>query len=339
MSGRLRTLFVLAEVRGRLDLFDRLLEKVRESDADAVAVVGDLGAPWSKPSVHRKALQMLARTETPAFWVPGWWDGPLREYLPASSSIELVHPSLHAVHGTAAMGPGNVLFAGMGGLIDDDPRALTGEHVLVHYPGFEVERRFKVIDEPDVQQKVFLFATPPAHKGLGTGGSEIVAEVVKSYRPRVAVVAGERAGHVSLGTTLVVWPGRAEIGWHGLVDLHARTVLFRRLVDVREEESLLERAARVLHDPDESDPPRSPEIIERDDGYVLELRAAGLRRDRIEIELVDGELQIHADLGRGRIFDRRIRLPATDAEQVTAKLLDDTLTISMPKAPVSRRGR
>jgi hypothetical protein len=340
MSGRLRTLFVMAEIRGRLDLLGRLLDKLRESGADAVAVVGDLGAPWSKPSVHRKALQMLAQTETPAFWVPGRWDGPLREYLPESSSIELVHPSLHGVHGAAAVGPGNVLFAGMGGLIDDDPHALAGEQLLVHYPGFEVERRFKLIDAPDVQQKVFLFSTPPAHKGLGTRGSEIVAEVVKTYRPRIAVVAGERAGHLPLGTTLVVWPGRAEIGWHGLVDVRARTVFFRRLVEVREEESLLARATRVVHRPRKSDPPRSPEMTERDDAYVLELCAPGLQRDRIEVELVGGELQIDADLGRDHNLGWRIPLPAaTDPEEVAAKLLDDTLTVSMPKAqPSAGRG-
>jgi hypothetical protein len=340
MAGRLRTLFVLAEIRGRLDLFGRLLDKLRESDADAVAVVGDLGAPWSKPSVHRRALQMLAQTETPAFWVPGRWDGPLRAYLPESSSIELVHPSLHGIHGTAAVGPGDVLFAGMGGVIDDDPRTLAGENVLIHYPGFEVERRFKVIDAPDVQQKVFLFATPPAHKGLGTRGSEIVAEVVKTYRPRIVVVAGERAGQLSLGKTLVVCPGRAEIGWYGLVDVRARTVFFRRLVEVREEESLLVRATRVLRDPDDSDPPRPPQISERDDAYLLELRAPGLQRDRIEIQLGGDELHIHADLGRGRVLDRRLDLPAaTDAEEVTAKLLDDTLTISMPKAQPASAGR
>jgi Icc-related predicted phosphoesterase len=91
MAGRLGTLFVLAEFRGRLDLFGRLLDKLRESGADAVAVVGDLGAPSSTPSVHRRALRMLAQAETPAFWVPGRWDGPLRDYLRESSSIELVH--------------------------------------------------------------------------------------------------------------------------------------------------------------------------------------------------------------------------------------------------------
>jgi uncharacterized protein len=340
MAGRLRTLFVLAEIRGRLDLFGRLLDKLRESGADAVAVVGDLGAPWSKPSVHRRALQMLAQAETPAFWVPGRWDGPLRDYLPESSSIELVHPSLHGVHGTAAVGPGDVLFAGMGGVIHDDPRTLAGENVLIHYPGPEVHRRFKVIDAPDVQQKVFLFATAPAHKGLGMRGSEIVAEVVKTYRPRIVVVAGERAGQLSLGKSLIVWPGRAEIGWHGLVDVRARTVFFRRLVEVREEESLLARAARALHGPKGSDPPRSPQISERDDAYLIELHALGLQRDRIEIELAGRELQIHAELGWGRVLDRRMELPAaTDAEKVTATLLDNTLTISMAKALPASTGR
>jgi HSP20 family molecular chaperone IbpA len=109
---------------------------------------------------------------------------------------------------------------------------------------------------------------------------------------------------------------------------------------VREEESLLVRATRVLHDSDDSASQPSAQISERDDAYLLELRAPGLQSDRIGIQVDGGELKIHADLGRGRILDRRLDLPAaTDAEEVTAKLLDDTLTISMPKAQPASTGR
>ena len=38
--------------------------------------------------------------------------------------VGIVHPAVHGVHGTAALAPdGHVVFAGLGGTIDDDPDA------------------------------------------------------------------------------------------------------------------------------------------------------------------------------------------------------------------------
>jgi Icc-related predicted phosphoesterase len=67
-----------------------------------------------------------------------------------------------------------------------------------------------------------MFATPPAHKGLNRPGSEAVAELVGTYRPRVVVCGGDSLIE-SLGTSLVVAPGSLGPGQYAIADLHAKT--------------------------------------------------------------------------------------------------------------------
>ncbi|MGZ4357115.1 MAG: Hsp20 family protein [Gaiellaceae bacterium] len=367
MTRRLRRLLVLGEIRGRTDTLQRLLGRAFDANADAVAVVGDLGAPWSKPSVHRAIIRALGEAARPAFWVPGRWDGPLRDYLPEAMGMEVVFPCLRGIHGTAAFGAGDVLFAGMGGVIEDDPSTLQGEDVLIRYPGWEVERRLRVINALDAPQKVFLFATPPAHKGLHTPGSQVLAELIKTHSPKLVIVAGEHPSRELLGKTLVVCPGRAQIGAYALIDLTDLRVSFRRLVEVGDEESLRIKATRVRQEcadatptsrlkrtaaliggilTRESDEEQGPAgaLVERDGRYVFETCLPGLDRDALEIELIDDELRMIGELnGRGRRhirrgenrkrrFARHLPLPAgTDPESVEAKLLDETLTITIPR--------
>jgi uncharacterized protein len=128
------------------------------------------------------------------------------------------------VHGTVALGPGDVLFAGMGGEIADDPETIGAEEALVRCPGWEVEYRLKVIREFDAQEQVFLFTTPPAHKGLREPGSEVLAELIKTYNPRLVIVGGEEPAEEELGRTLVVCPGRLDRGHYAVVDLDTRSV-------------------------------------------------------------------------------------------------------------------
>jgi Icc-related predicted phosphoesterase len=78
---------------------------------------------------------------------------------------------------------------------------------------------------------VFLFATQPAHKGLHRAGSEALAVLISTYRPRLAIVPGDAVAETRLGTTLVVHPGRLEQGEYALIDLHDRSVQPRMLVD------------------------------------------------------------------------------------------------------------
>jgi len=167
--------------------------------ADAAGVVGDLG--------------------TPTYWVPGITDAPVRRYLLEPYNMVVAFPHLHGVHGTVALGPGPVAFAGMGGDLVDDPRTIRMEEALLRYPGWEAEYRLKALAELRDHAKVLLFKTPPAHKGLGTPGSRVLAELIKTYNPRVAVIAGESPGRTLLAKTHIVSPGRIDRGDYALIDL------------------------------------------------------------------------------------------------------------------------
>jgi Icc-related predicted phosphoesterase len=224
MAQGIRKLVAVSGVGGEVEALERLLGEVPRDTVDALAFAGDLGAPWSKPETYRAIFRVLGEADRPAFWVPGPTDAPLRDYLRESYNMEIAFPFLRGVHGTAALGPGDVLFCGMGGEISDDPETMRDEEALVRYPAWEVEYRLKVIREFDPREQVFLFTTPPAHKGLHEPGSEVLAELIKTYNPRVAIIAGDEPAQEELARTLVVCPGRLDRGDYAVVDLRARSV-------------------------------------------------------------------------------------------------------------------
>jgi Metallophosphoesterase, calcineurin superfamily len=79
-----------------------------------------------------------------------------------------------------------VVFAGMGGEISDDPDTPRDERERLRYPRWEAEYRLKVLGLLDYNELVMLFASAPAHKGRDVPGSEAVAELVGTYRPRLS---------------------------------------------------------------------------------------------------------------------------------------------------------
>lgn len=224
MPKHAQTLLTLGSINGAVEVLERVLEDVVDKPVDAVAVVGDLAAPLRKPETYRDVFKALGEAGKPTFWIPGSMDAPLSDYLRESSNIELVYEHLRGVHGTAAVGPDHILFAGIGGEIVDDVDAVRSEEALIRYPGWEAEYRLKVIREFKDYPKVLLFTTRPAHKGLHEQGSETVAELINTYKARIAVVAGEEGTEERLGTTLVVSPGRVDQGSYALVDLHKLSV-------------------------------------------------------------------------------------------------------------------
>jgi uncharacterized protein len=161
--------------------------------------------------------------------VPGAADAPYDKYLRESYNLELVYPHLRDVHGTFAIGPGQVLFAGMGGELSDDPETTRLEDDRLRYPAWEVEYRLKTIRELKDHQKVFLFTTQPAHKGLHGAGSTTLAELINTYEPVIAIVAGDGVAEGRLGKTLVVYPGRLDQGQYALIDLHDLSIDARTL--------------------------------------------------------------------------------------------------------------
>jgi Icc-related predicted phosphoesterase len=166
----------------------------------------------------------LARTQRPAYWVPGPGDAPIGAYVREASAIERIHPTLRGLHATAAFAPGgHVVLAGLGGEIDDHPDGQRDEDARLRYPRIEAEYRLKLLDELGEHERVLLFWSRPAHKRLDPGGSEAVAELVNTYRPRLVIVGGAR-GSEQLGTSLVVAPGSLCDGDYAVVDLRRGSV-------------------------------------------------------------------------------------------------------------------
>jgi Icc-related predicted phosphoesterase len=222
-TGRVRRILAAAEPRGDIGRLTQLLELTATTGADAIAMLGDLTADGDTKA-YRDVFKALGAARVQTFWVPGPRDAPLAAYLRESSNLEAVFPFLHGVHGTIALTPDYVLFAGMGGEIVDDPDAKRGEEAMLRYPGWEVEYRLKIIREFKDRRMVFLFTTPPAHKGLGAPGSEVLAELIKTYNPRLVFVRGEGVAEERIGKSLVVSPGRLDQGEYALVDLYELTV-------------------------------------------------------------------------------------------------------------------
>ena len=222
--AHIRKLLALGSIRGAVEPLEQLLEGVSDMEVDVVTVVGDLGAAWSKGDTYRAIFKALGRTAVPAFWVPGPNDAPISEYLRESYNIEVVYPQLHSVHGRATVGPSNVVFAGMGGEIVDDPDTIRSEEALLRYPGWEAEYRLKAIEELDPPERVLLFTTRPAHKGLHEAGSEALAELIKTYNPKLAIISGDGATEERLAKTLVVCPGSIEQGIYSVIDFRDLSV-------------------------------------------------------------------------------------------------------------------
>jgi uncharacterized protein len=225
--NRVTKILCAAGPRDANSAVEHLVEAARRrEDVHAVALVGDLGT--GDPAAYRALFRLLASTELPTYWVPGPGDAPIDHYLREAYNVEVVFPSLRGVHGTMAFAPGPVLFAGFGGDVSDDPDAAREESARLSYPRWEPEYRLKLVRELAEHELVLLLATPPAHKGHGSTGSEALAELVGSYRPRLVVCGGEQRTE-TLGRSLVVAPGRLADGHYAVVDLHSRDVEFAEL--------------------------------------------------------------------------------------------------------------
>jgi Icc-related predicted phosphoesterase len=224
-TGRVRRILAAAELRGDIARLTQLLELAQSTDAEAIALLGDL-THGGDTKAYRAIFKALGAARLQTFWVPGPRDAPLASYLRESYNLEAVFPFLHGVHGTIALTPDYVLFAGMGGEIVDDPETERDEQTALRYPGWEVEYRLKVIDAlTHDYPKVFLFTAVPAHKGLGQPGSEVLAELIKTHNPGVALVAGGQGVRKELlANTLLVLPGSLGVGECATVDLQHRAV-------------------------------------------------------------------------------------------------------------------
>lgn len=222
---RVRRILCAADPHGAGQMLDPLMDVAEDRDVQAIAVVGDLSGDEHKTETYRSLFRALGEAGRPAYWVPGAGDAPVDDYLREAQNMEVVFPHLHGLHGTLAFAAGDLLFAGIGGEISDDPDEPRQEQDRLCYPRWEAEYRLKLLGELDEHQLVLLFATHPSHKGHGTPGSEALHELVATRRPRVVVCGGER-GSEMLGRSLVVSPGSLRDGHYAIVDLLAHEVEF-----------------------------------------------------------------------------------------------------------------
>jgi Icc-related predicted phosphoesterase len=231
--ARLTTIICAADPAGSEEAIAAVIGAAEHHDAGAIAVVGNLGAPGNGPERLRAVFRALGRSDRPAYWVPGPQDAPVGAYLREAHNTEVVFPAVHGVHGTAALSPGSdVLVAGIGGDVSDDPEAPREEVDRLRYPRWEAEYRLKIMNELPELERVLLFHSHPMHKGLRTEGSEAVAELIGTYRARIAVCGGERRTAM-LGTTLVVAPGSARDGHYAVVDVQRREAELGELASAR----------------------------------------------------------------------------------------------------------
>lgn len=221
MVRRVTRILCIAEPRGSAESVEHLLAAAPDLGIGAIVLIGDLGGGPDRAASYRRVLYALATGDCPAFWVPGFGDAPIEDCLREAHGAEVVLPSLRCIHGTVAYAPGPVVFAGLGGEISDDPGPVREEVGRLRYPRWEPEHRFRLLRDLKPHELVLAFATPPAHKGLGEGGSDIVAEIIGSYVPRIAVCGGSR-GSETLGRSLVVAPGSLTDGHYAVADLQAR---------------------------------------------------------------------------------------------------------------------
>ncbi|WP_322480904.1 metallophosphoesterase [Thermogemmatispora sp.] len=229
MRKHVKTILATAEPSGHFEALERLMRQAQELDVQAVAVLGNLAARSLNPRDYGRFFSLLAQTRLPTFYVPGPEDGPLTLYFQEAAQIELIYPYLHGVHGTFALAPGYVVFTGMGGIITDDPQLTREEQETLRYPAWEVLYRLKFLAELKDYEKVFLFYTPPYHKGFHESGSPTLAELIKSYNPRLVLVSGPERKRELLGTSAVIAPGSLAKGEYSLIDLQHQTIEGRTL--------------------------------------------------------------------------------------------------------------
>lgn len=217
--SRLSKIIAAGGPRGNVEAVRQVGEQARDIRADAVFLVGSLTPKNADPREYGRVLSALGETKLPVFYIPGPDDAPFGEFLREAANIENVFPNIHGVHCTFAMASGHEVITGMGGTILDDMGTERDEIETLRYPGWELEYRLKFLKELKDYPRVFLFTTFPEHKGLHENGSSVVAEAIKTYKPRLALVAGREHKREMVGTSLLIGLASLAEGAFTVIDM------------------------------------------------------------------------------------------------------------------------
>jgi uncharacterized protein len=224
-------ILAIALVDGDLERVRELRTAVEAERPDALVCAGGIGAPAGAPeatSLHR-VVHELAALPCPVAVVPGEEDAPEHRVLPILASQEWTEHHLYCVHGMHAV-VRELAIAGFGGAIVERDRETE---TALRDPSWEAKYRLAFLTQLDQPLLVLAFHHPPAQVrtvDLVDGvhaGSEAVTELIGTWNPRVAVVAGASPATETYADTVVVSPGRLDRGEYALVDTRgAREVRF-----------------------------------------------------------------------------------------------------------------
>jgi Icc-related predicted phosphoesterase len=225
-----------AHLNGNLDALEQLRETTAAERPDLVVFAGNATGPGERQA-ERDArtfdalFRTLADLPGPVVIVPGEHDAPERAFLAASVSRLWVERQLHAIHGAFAV-VRNFAVAGFGGAITERERET--ERAL-RYPSWEVLYRMAFLRELE-QSLLLVFHHPPAEmKAIDLVdaqhiGQPAVTELIGTWRPKVAVVAGVEPGREEYGDTIVISCGRFDQGDYAVFDARSgRTVEFKKV--------------------------------------------------------------------------------------------------------------
>jgi hypothetical protein len=103
--ARLTRLVCAADPGGSTEAIAAVVGAAERDDAQAIAVVGTLGAGVASPESQRAVFRALAAARRPVFWVPGPDDAPVATYLREAHSIASCTATCTAcTHGRAGAG-------------------------------------------------------------------------------------------------------------------------------------------------------------------------------------------------------------------------------------------
>jgi Icc-related predicted phosphoesterase len=195
-------------LNGELDRLQDLRRAVQEEGPNLVVLAGNVLASGSRPpeiATHalHQALHTLATLPCAVALVPGGWTLPNATFC-LSRPHRRSERHLHCVYGMF-MTASDLAVAGFGGRVTEGERETE---TALHYPGWEVMYRMAFLGQLE-QDLLLIFHHPPAQvheldivDGQHTG-SEVITELVGTWRQRVVVVAGAIQGRV-ISTTVVV---------------------------------------------------------------------------------------------------------------------------------------
>lgn len=225
-----------ARLDGALDRLSELRRAVEEEQAEMVVFAGSLlGSEQSEARAGDRArglhtaMHELAALPCAVAVVPGEHDAPERRVLPVLAGREWAEHHLYCVHGMGAS-TGDLAVAGFGGRITGCERETES---ALHYPGWEAGYRTAFLAQREQAPLVMVFHTPPARvhdvdlvDGMHVGSRD-VTELIGTWSPPVAVVAGDLPSRQRYAATVVVSPGRLDRGEYAVFDPRGRDVRFR----------------------------------------------------------------------------------------------------------------